>query len=311
MTDPRLPIAGPVRRLPSGAGLPLPDYATPHAAGLDLLAAVDADVVLRPLARALIPTGIGIALPDGFQAEVRPRSGLALKHGITVLNGPGTIDADYRGEIGVLLINLGAEPFTVGRGLRIAQLAFWDDVVVLSRYRESFVHRVFQSERGIGAPVNPVRRRDKNVRGWHVTFARHGLYLLDAIHLRRVIGRARAGGADVVLFDRYLHDELANLPLENPVTRAFARFAAALAPRPDVAYLLDADPVAARERKPEYPLDFLVDSRRRYHALAPMVGMTLIPPLPLEDAKAVVVSRFVERWNASRLQLGDDAFTAA
>ena len=122
MTDARLPIAVPVRRLPSGAGLPLPDYATPHAAGLDLLAAVDADVVLRPLARALIPTGIGIALPEGFQAEVRPRSGLALKHGITVLNGPGTIDADYRGEIGVLLINLGAEPFTVGRGLRIAQL---------------------------------------------------------------------------------------------------------------------------------------------------------------------------------------------
>jgi dUTP pyrophosphatase len=77
---------------------------------------------LRPLARALIPTGIGIALPDGFQAEVRPRSGLALKHGITVLNSPGTIDADYRGEIGVLLINLGAEAFTVGRGLRIAQL---------------------------------------------------------------------------------------------------------------------------------------------------------------------------------------------
>jgi dUTP pyrophosphatase len=122
MTDAVLPIAVPVRRLPNGAGLPLPDYATPHAAGLDLLAAVDADVVLRPLARALIPTGIGIALPDGFQAEVRPRSGLALEHGITVLNSPGTIDADYRGEIGVLLINLGAEAFTVSRGLRIAQL---------------------------------------------------------------------------------------------------------------------------------------------------------------------------------------------
>lgn len=112
----------PVTRLPHGAGLDLPAYATAHAAGLDLLAAVSADIVIRPGGRALIPTGLAIALPENYEAQVRPRSGLALKHGVTVLNSPGTIDADYRGEVGVILINHGQEPFTVTRGLRIAQL---------------------------------------------------------------------------------------------------------------------------------------------------------------------------------------------
>jgi dUTP pyrophosphatase len=146
MTDAPPPFAVLVRRLASGAGLPLPEYATPHAAGLDLLAAVDADVVLTPLARALIPTGIGIALPDGFQAEVRPRSGLALKHGVTVLNTPGTIDADYRGEIGVILINLGAEAFTVSRGLRIAQLVVMPTARISWREDQSLP----ESARGAG-----------------------------------------------------------------------------------------------------------------------------------------------------------------
>ena len=112
----------PLRRLPHGEDLPLPEYATASSAGIDLLAAVTEDVTLQPGARGLIPTGIAIALPPGTEAQVRPRSGLALKHGISVLNAPGTIDADYRGEIGVILINLGQEPFTIGRGSRIAQM---------------------------------------------------------------------------------------------------------------------------------------------------------------------------------------------
>jgi len=113
-----------ILRLPHGADLPLPSHQSPEAAGLDLMAAVpeSAPVVLAPGERRLIPTGLAIALPSGFEAQVRPRSGLAARHGITVLNAPGTIDADYRGEIMVLLINLGAEPFTVRRGMRIAQL---------------------------------------------------------------------------------------------------------------------------------------------------------------------------------------------
>jgi len=111
-------------RLPHGHDLPLPAYQTAHAAGADLLAAVpdDAPLTIAPGARALVPTGIAIALPIGTEAQVRPRSGLAAKHGLTVLNAPGTIDADYRGEVQVLLINLGGEAVAITRGMRIAQL---------------------------------------------------------------------------------------------------------------------------------------------------------------------------------------------
>ena len=113
-----------IMRLPHGQDLPLPRYETEGAAGLDLLAAVpeDAPLSLAPGARALVPCGIVIALPEGHEGQVRPRSGLALKHGVTVLNAPGTIDEDYRGEVSVLLVNLGSEPFEIRRGLRIAQL---------------------------------------------------------------------------------------------------------------------------------------------------------------------------------------------
>ena len=113
-----------IRQLPHGEGLALPAYQSAHAAGLDLLAAVpeDSPLTLAPGRRALVPTGLSIALPSGFEAQVRPRSGLAAKHGITVLNAPGTVDADYRGEIGVLLINHGEAPFAVRRGERIAQM---------------------------------------------------------------------------------------------------------------------------------------------------------------------------------------------
>ncbi len=116
------PLAVAVVRLAHGRDLPLPGYATEESAGMDLLAAVTEDMVIRPGERARVPTGIAIALPSGFEAQVRPRSGLALTAGVTVLNAPGTVDADYRGEVGVILVNLGREPFTVARGARIAQL---------------------------------------------------------------------------------------------------------------------------------------------------------------------------------------------
>lgn len=111
-----------IKTLPHAEGLALPAYATEDSAGLDLLAAVEKDTVLAPGERKLIPTGISIALPKGYEAQVRPRSGLAYKSGVTVLNSPGTVDADYRGEVGVILINHGQEPFTVTRGMRIAQM---------------------------------------------------------------------------------------------------------------------------------------------------------------------------------------------
>jgi dUTP pyrophosphatase len=124
-----------VRRLPHSEGLPLPDYATAGAAGMDLMAAVAAPVTIGPGERALIPTGLTVALPLGYELQIRPRSGLALRHGITLPNTPGTIDEDYRGEIGIILLNTGRETFVVERGTRIAQAvlapvsrAVWQEV---------------------------------------------------------------------------------------------------------------------------------------------------------------------------------------
>ncbi|MEC7537761.1 MAG: dUTP diphosphatase [Pseudomonadota bacterium] len=135
-----------VVQLPHAADLPLPEYATVQSAEVDLLAAVTEDVVLAPGARTLIPTGLAIALPDGYEAQVRPRSGLALKNGITLLNTPGTIDADYRGEIGIILTNLGQEDFTVERGMRIAQML----IAPVTRLTWNAVSSLDKSERGSG-----------------------------------------------------------------------------------------------------------------------------------------------------------------
>jgi dUTP pyrophosphatase len=122
MIEPSREVEVAVEVLPHGEGLPLPSYATPGSAGMDLVAALDQPLTLAPLARALVPTGLRIALPAGYEGQVRPRSGLAFKHGLSIPNAPGTIDADYRGELKVLLVNLGAEPVVLERGMRIAQL---------------------------------------------------------------------------------------------------------------------------------------------------------------------------------------------
>lgn len=135
-----------VQRLPHGLDLPLPAYATAQSAGLDLMAAIEGEIVLAPGARQLVPTGLAIALPAGYEAQVRPRSGLALKHGITVLNSPGTIDADYRGEVKVLLVNHGAEPFRLQRGDRIAQMV----VAPVTRIAWNAVAALDETERGAG-----------------------------------------------------------------------------------------------------------------------------------------------------------------
>lgn len=135
-----------ITRLSGSEDLPLPGYMTDHAAGMDLVAAVSSDLVLPPGQRALVPTGIAIALPRGFEAQIRPRSGLALKNGITLVNTPGTIDADYRGEIRIILINHGNEPFVVRRGDRIAQMI----VAPVCRVRWDVQEALPSTDRGSG-----------------------------------------------------------------------------------------------------------------------------------------------------------------
>lgn len=135
-----------ITKLDHAKDLALPSYATEQSAGMDLLAAIESPVTLAPLERKLISTGIAIALPDGFEAQIRPRSGLALKNGISLVNAPGTIDADYRGEIGVIAINLSNEAFTIERGMRIAQMV----IAPYTRAQFSEVIELPTSERGAG-----------------------------------------------------------------------------------------------------------------------------------------------------------------
>jgi len=146
MSTPTITLA--LRRLPHGEGLPLPAYETEGAAGMDLRAAVpeEAPVTLQPGARQMIPTGLSMAIPEGYEVQVRPRSGLAAKHGLTCLNSPGTVDSDYRGELKVILINLGAEPFVIRRGERIAQMV----VAPVTRGRFQEVDVLPETARGEG-----------------------------------------------------------------------------------------------------------------------------------------------------------------
>jgi thymidylate kinase len=138
----------------------------------------------------------------------------------------------------------------------------------------------------VGTPTEPVNRRDKNVQSWYMTALRFGLYFVDAVSLRTVVSRARRSDANVVIFDRYLYDELANLPLHNRIARAYVRLLLTLVPRPDISFILDADPVQARGRKPEYPLEFLYSSRASYLDLSDLAGgMTIIAPQPVQDVE--------------------------
>jgi len=147
--DPNKPLRAPVikiKRLANGGGIDLPVYATSGAAGMDICAANEADIVLAAGERCAVPTGFAMAIPDGFEAQIRPRSGLALKHGISVANAPGTIDSDYRGEIAVIIINLGNAPFTVTRGMRIAQMV----IAPVTRGQFAEVADLDDSDRGEG-----------------------------------------------------------------------------------------------------------------------------------------------------------------
>lgn len=175
-------------------------------------------------------------------------------------------------------------------GLRVQVIQFWDAVATFTRFREVASHTLFKSEKGIGTSSAPVRRRDKNVRSWPMTGVRLCLYLADAVSASFVVKRALHSGNDVAIFDRYIYDQLANLNLKNPFMRAYAGLIMNFVPRPDISYLLDADPLQARARKPEYPLDFLYICRASYMALCAVIGgITVIPAMPVQSVEQEVL----------------------
>ncbi len=177
-----------------------------------------------------------------------------------------------------------------GLGLRVRVFQFWDDVASLTRFRESGAHALFKGDNGVGTPSAPINRRDKNVQSWPMTCVRLCIYLADAISAFIFVKRALRSGANVLIFDRYIYDELANLKLQNPILRAYARLIATLVPMPDIAFILDAEPPEARARKPEYPLDFLNKCRQSYLGLSDLIGgMTIIPPMPKQEVESEIL----------------------
>jgi len=185
--------------------------------------------------------------------------------------------------------------------LRVKSLEFWDDVVVFSGLREFMSYKAFKGDQGVGTPEKPLNRRDKNVTSLPVTVLRLFFYLADSISLRFVLERMRGSGTDVVICDRYIYDELANLPLNRSFARAFVRLALWVSPQPDAAFLIDADPVAARARKPEYPLEFLRRNRESYLTLRQLARqMILIEPSSIETAEAKMKAAALERISRSQ-----------
>lgn len=176
-------------------------------------------------------------------------------------------------------------------GLSVSQLAFWDDVVAFPRLRTEVSHKLLRSESGVGTPEKPVNRNDKNVRAWYLTVARCLLHFADALRLHRAVARARANRPDAIIFDRYIYDQLATLPLDRAWARSCTRLILRLAPTPDVAYLLDVEPEAARARKPEYPIEFMRLYRTSYLRLREIAGLALIHPMPPDDMHEAIARR--------------------
>lgn len=191
------------------------------------------------------------------------------------------------------------EAWLIQAGLRVSVLTFWDDVVVLQKFREVMSHTAFKGDRGVGSPEKPLNRRDKNVSSSALNVVRMCLYFLDVLNARLKIREARTRNPDVLIFDRYIYDELANLPLNSWPARIFIRLMLRIAPMPDVSYVIDADPVAAMARKPEYPLEFLRKNREAYLAVSALSGsITVIEPLPVKDAEKRVRELFLRTCSA-------------
>jgi thymidylate kinase len=187
-------------------------------------------------------------------------------------------------------------------GLRTTLLTFWDDVVCFSRSREFMSLKAFKGDAGVGSPEKPLQRRDKNVSSWPLTAMRFGLYLADAVNLCLRVRQSRKIGADVVIFDRYIYDELANLPLDRKPAAIFARLILKLVPQPDLALVIDAAPAAAHARKPEYPLEFVRRNRESYLRLAKLSGtMAVVEPDSVAAMKTSIRDKMLQTLDQKRL----------
>ena len=180
-------------------------------------------------------------------------------------------------------------------GLTVKRMQFWDNVVAFSSMRAGFSKRVLQSDGEVGSPDKPANRNDKNAKKWYLTLGRHVLYFFDAVKLRQVTSRILSSDVDVIIFDRYLYDQLATLPLQRSITRSYANFLLKLVPKPNVAFVIDAVPEVARARKPEYPLDFMHRYRSAYLQLSQMAGLTVIPPSGIEEAHTAIITTLESR----------------
>ena len=192
-------------------------------------------------------------------------------------------------------------------GLRYCLLTFWDDIVVLPRFREHISLTAFKGEKGVGTPEKPIARRDKNVASWYLTAFRMILYALDALHLRSVASSRTQSGADFVIFDRYIYDEFANLPFQRSLVRLYVRLLLGIIPKPQVAFLVDADAEAATMRKPEYPLEFARRNREAYLQLSRILGgMWIIPPVPIQEATEIVKKVVFQKSPTTEGRVGFD-----
>lgn len=184
------------------------------------------------------------------------------------------------------------------QGFRFTLLTFWDNVVAFRKLREFLSLRAFKGDKGVGSPEKPITRRDKNVTGWHTTAVRLFFYFLDALSLRRAVAQVRRSETDFIVFDRYIFDELANLPLSSPWIRPYVRLILKISPRPDVAFVIDADPEAAHRRKPEYPLEFVRENRNTYLRLREFVGgIDVVGPGSIDQMREQIIARIGQEFD--------------
>ncbi len=176
-------------------------------------------------------------------------------------------------------------------GFSVTELTFWDNVVMFPRLRSGFSRVVLQSDGSIGTPERPAKRNDKNAQSWPLLFGRAALYIFDVLNLRRIVSHAKSQRTGVVIFDRYIYDQLAAMPMDSWLARAYAKLLLKLSPRPDVSYVLDAIPEVARARKPEYPLDFMHRQRKSYMRLRQIAGLQMVPAGEPDEVHSVIVDR--------------------